>query len=74
MRYIKVAFDEPFQLIRTQIHALSAEKKGEMNIIFCIFVNEWFSEILLVIPIKMNMYWSRALKIFLPQYCPTFHV
>jgi hypothetical protein len=57
MRYIKVAFDYPFELFRTHIYPLRAEKKGEMNIIFCIFVNEWFSEILPVIPIKMNMYW-----------------
>ncbi|SEW13020.1 hypothetical protein SAMN05428988_2332 [Chitinophaga sp. YR573] len=55
MRYINVAFDERFQLFRTHFSPLSAEKKGEMNIIFCIFVNEWFSENLPVIPIKMNM-------------------
>lgn len=43
-----------------------------MNIIFCIFVIEWFSEILPVIPIKVNMYWSGAMKIFLRPGCPTF--
>jgi len=62
MRYIKVAFERLIQLFQTQILSLSAEKKRAMNIFFCIFVIEWFSEILHVIGIKANMYWSIAMK------------